>query len=142
MGHTSQVLADPYISTGLTTVKGPFTYTPVVQAAGSFDMMTFTSPFVWDGSSNIVINICTGSNPFTSPYGGLRTYAATLGSVRHIRTDGTTSNCGTATATNLSAKPNIQFTYTPPVPCSGIPSPGQTLSTTANACTGSPCKVC
>ncbi|MBK7031506.1 MAG: hypothetical protein IPH45_20960 [Bacteroidales bacterium] len=57
-------------------------------------MIAFTTNFTWDGSSNIVIDICTGSNPFTSPYGGLRYNAVTSGVVKYIRTDGT-SNCGT-----------------------------------------------
>jgi len=38
MGLTTQTTAQPYISS-LTTVKGPFTYTPVLQTAGNFDMI-------------------------------------------------------------------------------------------------------
>jgi hypothetical protein len=54
MGHTTQATADPYISTGLTTVKASFTYAPVVQTAGSFDMIVFTANFTWDGTSNML----------------------------------------------------------------------------------------
>ncbi|MBP6871542.1 MAG: hypothetical protein KBC43_06020 [Bacteroidales bacterium] len=127
MGHTSQALADPYISTGLTNVRSAFTYTPVVQTAGNFDMIAFTSNFTWDGTSNIVVNTCTGSNPFTTPYGGLRYTAATSGSERYIRTDGS-SNCGTATNTNTTNRPNIRFDYTV---SSGPLNPGNFTATTA-----------
>jgi len=112
MGHTTQTLANPYIAVaGLSVVRTPFTYTPVVQTAGNFDMITFTANFVWNGSQNIVVDICTGSNPFTSPYGGLRYTTATSGAMRGNRTDGG-NNCGTATTTNSSYRPNIRFTYT------------------------------
>jgi hypothetical protein len=115
MGHTAQVLADPYISTGLAIVKSSFTYTPVVQTAGNFDMISFSSNFIWNGTQSIVIDICTGSNPFTSPYGGLRYFTATSGAMKGIRSDGS-SNCGTATSTNYAYKPNIRFNYTSSLP--------------------------
>jgi len=111
MGLTTQTIANPYISTGLTTVKNSFTYAPVVQVAGSFDMITFDANFTWDGTSSIVVNTCTGLNSFASPYGGLRYTTATSGSMRYNRTDGS-SNCATATTLNSSNKPNIRFDYT------------------------------
>jgi hypothetical protein len=110
MGLTTQSTCQPYIST-LTSVKGPFTYTPVVQTAGNFDMLAFTTNFTWDGTSNIVVNICTGSNPFTSPYGGLRYTAATSGEVTYNRVDGS-SNCALTSLTSTTYKPNIRFDYT------------------------------
>ncbi len=111
MGHTTQTLASPYISTGLAPVKSSYTYTPVVQTAGNFDMISFTSNFTWDGTNNIVIDICTGSNPFTSPYGGLRYTTATSGAMSGYRLDGS-STCGLATTSNYSYRPNIRFDYT------------------------------
>ena len=136
MGLTSQALANPYIPVaGLTTVKPAFTYTPVVQTAGNFDMIPFTTNFTWNGTSNIVVNTCTGSNPFTSPYGGLRYTAGTSGIVRYSRADNT-SNCGTTTGTNGTNRPNIKFNYTGSTPCSGTPAPGNTLSSANPACAG------
>lgn len=115
MGSTTQTLATPYIPVaGLTNVRTPFTYAPVVQAAGSFDMITFTSNFTFTGQ-NIVIDICTGSNPFTTPYGGLRYTAATSGAMRGVRTDGS-SNCGLSTTVNYAYRPNIRFNYTASTP--------------------------
>ncbi len=135
MGLTSQTLANPYISSGLTVVKNPFTYSPVVQTAGNFDMITLDVPFVWDGTSSIVVNTCTGSNPFTSPYGGLRYTAATNGAVRYIRTDGS-SNCATATNTNGTNRPNVRFDYSAGTPCSGTPNAGTITPSSATRCAG------
>ncbi|TSA29305.1 MAG: hypothetical protein D4R67_02225, partial [Bacteroidetes bacterium] len=134
MGHTTQTIAQPYIS-ALTTVRTPFTYAPVVQAAGSFDMIAFTTNFMWDGSSNIVVNTCTGSNSFTSPYGGLRYTASTSGTITYVRTDGS-DNCNNTSLSSTTYRPNIRFNYTPPVPCSGTPNPGNTLSTSNPVCSG------
>lgn len=133
MGHTGQALANPMVATGLSVVKNAYTYAPVVQAAGSFDMITFDAPFAWDGVSNIVIDVCTGSNPFTSPYGGLRTSTATSGAMRIYRLDGS-SNCGNYTSgTNYSVRPNVQFNYSSGS-CSGTPTPGNTLASANPVC--------
>lgn len=132
MGHTTQALAFPYISSGLIIVKPAFTYSPIPQPGGSFDMITFTTPFTWDGISNIVVNTCTGSNVAATPYGGLRYSSATLGRTRFIQTNNN-SNCATATGTNTVNRPNIKFNYTNQS-CSGIPTPGNTLSTFNPVC--------
>jgi len=133
MGHTLQATANPYIAAGLTNVRPAFTYAPIVQAAGSFDMIALTTPFVWNGTSNIVVNTCTGSNPFTSPYGGLRYTAVATGGTRYNRVDGS-SNCATATNTNTTNRPNIRFDFTPGAACSGTPTAGVT-SGPASICT-------
>ncbi|MBK7031185.1 MAG: hypothetical protein IPH45_19150 [Bacteroidales bacterium] len=86
-------------------------------------MIPFTSPFIWDGTSNIVINTCTGPNPFTAPrWRRLRYYTGTAGIVKYLRTDGT-SNCATTVSSATTNKPNIRFDYTGGV-CSGTPTPG------------------
>lgn len=136
MGHTTQATADPYISTGLTIVKTSFTYAPVVQTAGNFDMIAFTTNFTWDGTSNIVVNTCTGSNPYGDPKGGLRYTSATNGAVRYIRSDGGPGNCSTATTNNSTSKPNIRFDYTGGTACTGTPGPGNTISSENPACSG------
>jgi len=48
-----------------------------------------------------------------------------------------TSNTATVLWNATVAPPSgLEFTWTPPAPCSGTPSPGNTLSTTATACSG------
>lgn len=137
MGLTTQPLADPYIPDELTIVKSAFTYFPMLQAEGSFDMISFTTSFTWNGTSNIVINTCTGSNPYISPYGGLRYTSAAMGASRSIRNDGA-NYCNVVTVENSAFKPNIKFDYTPGILCSGTPSPGNTISSANTVCPGVP----
>jgi|GEM_PF-6634719 len=127
MGHTSATLANPMINSGLSVVKTAFTYTPTVQTAGNFDMISFTTSFTWNGTDNVVVDICTGSNSFTSPYGGCRYTSATAGAMRTIRQDNT-STCANYTSgannLNLSYRPNIRFDFTAGIPCSDTPEAG------------------
>jgi hypothetical protein len=138
MGHTAtatQATANPY-TTGLTVVKNPFTYLPIVQAAGSFQMIMFDNNFVWNGNSSICVNTCTGSNVFSAPYGGLR-YTAKVNSIGYTRTDGT-NNCGNTTnVTQTSNRPNIRFTYIQAGPCNTIVTSNATITSGAtNVCAG------
>jgi hypothetical protein len=119
LGTTTQIDASAYISTPMTTVKNPFSYTPTVQTAGNFDMIGFDTFFPWDGTSNIVVDICTGdSNPFSSPYGGVRVTAMT-GGASYVRSD-PNPVCEQATGDDpsgydgaiLDNRPNVRFNYT------------------------------
>jgi len=119
MGHTSATNASTHIAGPFTEVKAAFDYDPVVQAAGQFDMIDFDVPFVWNGIENIVIDICTdGPNPYTEPYGGVRTSTMTNGG-RINRSDDTLM-CGPATTTTIGNRPNISFTYTEGTPPSCV----------------------
>jgi hypothetical protein len=101
-------------------------------------MIPFTTAFAWDGVSNLVVNTCTGSNPFISPYGGLRYTPAASGSVRHILNDGG-NYCAVTTVTNSVMRPNIRFDYTPGTGgCFGTPAPGNTLASDNPVCSGYP----
>lgn len=134
LGHTMQATANPYISSGLLVVKNAFTYLPVVKTAGNFDMITFDTPFTWDGTSNIVVNTCSGFNATGTPNGGLRRFSVIEAS-RYI-SQNTTSCCGLATNTSRNEPPNIRFDYTTGGGCTGTPNPGQTISTLTSVCPG------
>ncbi|RTY95086.1 T9SS type A sorting domain-containing protein [Flavobacterium sp. GT3R68] len=111
MGHTTEVNSAIHNINATTIVKNPFAYNPTVTAAGSFDMITFDTPFIWNGTDNIIIDICSdGPNPFVSPYGGVRGTTIANGS-RRYRQDGGTA-CDVPTATINGIKPNIKFNYT------------------------------
>ena len=51
----STVLTTTFLTPTFTTVFGPINYTPALNAINTH---TFSTPFVWNGSSNIVIDIC------------------------------------------------------------------------------------
>ena len=129
MGHTLEVNSAIHNTAVLTEVKNSFSYNPTVTAAGAFDMISFNTNFTWDGTSNIVIDICSdGSNPYTSPYGSVRIISSsTTNGSRCKRVDSGGSQCGINTSAINTTKPQIRFSYTPP-PCSGTPAPGNTIA--------------
>ncbi|MGH1436401.1 MAG: T9SS type A sorting domain-containing protein [Lewinella sp.] len=134
IGHTSASNASNHISVTMTTVKNAFDYNPTVTSAGSFDMISFDNNFVWNGTDNIVVEICSdGQNPFSSPYGSVRGATVTNAS-RRYRVDGATS-CGVNTNTTNNHKPNIRFNYIDGVPptCTG---PTATFTEVENCATG------
>lgn len=130
IGHTTATNASAHMAVPFTEVKSAFDYDPTVQAAGSFDMIAFDVPFVWNGIENIVIDICTdGPNPYVETYGGVRTSTLTNGG-RIIRSDDDPM-CGEATTATINNRPNISFTYTEGTP----PSCAQPITLSASAVT-------
>ena len=110
MGHTSATNSSAHDASATVVVKNAFDYDPTITAAGAFDMIPFDTNFVWNGVENILVEICSdGQNPFTGPYGQVRTTAVPDGS-RRYRVDGGTS-CDVNTNTSNPNKPNIQFDY-------------------------------
>ena len=59
MGHTSATNSATHDASSTSTVKNAFSYNPVVTAAGAFDMITLDAPFVWNGTSNLLLDICS-----------------------------------------------------------------------------------
>src|SRR5690606_1834292 len=74
MGHTSATNSAAHDASALTNVFGPASYNATATAVGSHDMITLANTFIWDGSSNILVDVCTGNSSmsFGSPYGGVR----------------------------------------------------------------------
>ncbi len=136
MAHTTATNCATHNSATLTTVFGPASYNAVTTVAGSHDMITFSTPFVWNGSDNILVDICTGSSIMTyaSPYGGVRAHNMTNGS-RRVRCDACGSQCGVSTNTTNANRPQIRFNYAT-APCAGMPNNG-TASGPASVCYGS-----
>ncbi len=126
---------------GANTVFGPVDYLPTV----GVNTFTFTAPFFWNGSDNIVVEICNGalnttsgtfwtdnaSTPWTTglSFNGSHTY----------RADDLDNLCNTATTTNTgtqTTRPNIIFSWTPATACSGTPTAGTAQTSATNTCTG------
>jgi gliding motility-associated-like protein len=137
MGYTTATNSAAHISASSVTVKSPFSYNPTATNVGDFDMITFDTPFFWDGSGNLFIDICSsGPNSYTSPYGQVRTIASsTSNGSRYVRSD-SGNQCGISTGTTNTTKPQIRFFYAPVPPCSGTPAPGNTITSTTTPCLG------
>ena len=126
-----------------TTVFGPVNYTPTLNALNTH---TLTTPFNWNGTSNILIDICfsngvTGSSAY-------RTYqtASTFVSTTYYQVNGTAGStaCSRTTGTTASMRPNITFTKgTTTVTSNGVTMAVNALPTvnstanTSSVCVGS-----
>ncbi len=93
MGHTTETAFDGYYATGLTEVKSAFDYDPEL---GIHDI-TLDTPFNWDGTSNIVVEICFGTttyNPDETAFGRCWAYLGEVDSYISEQAD-EVNLCGT-----------------------------------------------
>ncbi|KOS08050.1 hypothetical protein AM493_19830 [Flavobacterium akiainvivens] len=107
MAHitTPDIPTTTFITSGFTTVKTAFGYTPAL----GFNDITFDTPFNWNGTDNIVIDICFNGAPYLSPYGQCWNYTGVNNNYRSQQADGS-DLCGSATANQTySAKPRVRF---------------------------------
>ena len=117
MGHTAAANSAAHDASPTTVVKNPFVYTPAV---GMTDI-TFDVAFVWNGTSNLLVEICTGpSNPYATPYGGVTVKTGLTDGARFVQADASGSQCGVNTNTSLGNKPyvrlNVIHNPAPPTP--------------------------
>jgi parallel beta-helix repeat protein len=98
--------------TGLTQVYGPIDYTP----ATGWNQHAFTTPFFWDGVSNIVVEVCFNNTAYTDNESVEQTIGLPAGSSRTYRADiaGVCGNTNVSTSQNETSRPNIQFNFLPP----------------------------
>ncbi|MEN9001799.1 MAG: choice-of-anchor J domain-containing protein, partial [Flavobacteriales bacterium] len=125
LGNTSATNSSSHDAAATTTV---YTASPASLVVG-WNTFTFSTPFIWNGNDNLLVNTCASSMPYTSPYGGIRTYNATSGS-RYARADGS-SRCGTSTNSTLGTKPHAQFTFVAPPSC--LPPAGVSFANVTGA---------
>jgi hypothetical protein len=104
MGHTSQTEAtDNFISTGLTTVYSTGTHSEVA----GWNPHVFQTPFNWDGSSNVVIDVCFNNTNYS--YNGVVYHSFTsFPSVSYYHADNT-NICSYHFANNYYRRPNMRF---------------------------------
>ncbi|MBL7730511.1 MAG: hypothetical protein JNM88_04980, partial [Chitinophagaceae bacterium] len=116
MANTTATNSAAHNAAALTQVYSSASYTPV---AGGFDMLTLNGTFVWNGTDNLLVDVCYGAAVYASPYGEVRTYAATTTSgSRRVRCDACGSQCSNTTNTTNTFKPQVSLTFAPPPSCS------------------------
>ncbi|MFY7886108.1 MAG: hypothetical protein ACOVOV_14815, partial [Dolichospermum sp.] len=103
LGHTSStVLTNTFNTASLTQVYTAATYSSVV----GDNVHTFNTPFNWDGTSNILINICYNVPVF----GTSSTVSATTpANVSNTYLVGGASNCTATSGTATANRPLIKF---------------------------------
>jgi gliding motility-associated-like protein len=124
---------------------GPVNYQPVV-GTNTFNL---SSPFFWNGTDNIIIEVCNGADNTTGQtYSNNPTIPWTTGvsyNCSHTRRDdnidsycsnstGVIENGGGATTT----RPNITFQWTPAAVCTGTPVAGSITASVTSGCAGVP----
>ena len=123
MGCTSSSDLSSAWETGLTTVFGPTTHTPTT----GWNVHNFATPYNWDGTSNLVVEICFNNSSYIS---NASTYYSTTSftSVRYYRADNSNVCSNTTTATTSSNRPNTQFEF-----CTGYDPAAFTYAWNPNA---------
>jgi hypothetical protein len=121
MGNVTATTSTTTFQTGATTVFGPVNYTPTLN---SINTHTFTTPFTWNGTSNIIVESCfsnqvVGNQAYQTRYTNPGFVAVTF-----YQADGATGAgaCTRATGTTSSNRPNMKF---------GIASVGGTATSNA-----------
>lgn len=112
MANTSATNSASHNGDALTEVFND-TFTPTE----GYNMLTLTSPFVWDGTSNLLVDVCYGPVDFTSPYGQVYVYGTDDNSSRYSRSDGGNQCDETETDYINNFKPQVKFVFNPPPSC-------------------------
>ena len=128
-GTSTATLSATAWETVTTAVFGPLDYQPIA----GINTFTFPAPFFWNGTDNIVIEVCggepgnaTGTWYTVNPVIPWTTGLAFNGS-HNYRADNLGNLCGSTTTTNTgtqTTRPNITFGWVPAVACAGIPVAG------------------
>lgn len=113
--------------TGLTTVFGPSNYTETT----GLNMHTFSSPFNWDGTSNLIIDVCFNNTNYT---GNASTYytQTTDDMVMYERQDQANVCSTTGNGQRSDLRPNLIFEWQVP----NIPPVADFIASPTVSCSG------
>lgn len=107
MGHSASTsIPTASFLTGLSTVKTPFGYIPTL----GFNDITFGTPFNWNGTDNVVVEICFNPAVFAAVnHGKCWNYTGVANNYRDSEADGA-DQCAELSAVNTtSTKPRVRF---------------------------------
>jgi hypothetical protein len=120
IGNTSLSAMTTTLQTGLTSVYSVASVAPVY-GVNSF---TFTTPFYWDGTSNIIVETCWSNNITGGTNCSVKYDATSYVSQGYYRADNQTPAvlCATTAGSGTtSSRPKMYFNYVPP--CLGPRTP-------------------
>jgi hypothetical protein len=121
MAPTSVTSLSAFVTGSFTVVSPAATFIP---RAGS-NLHTFTTPFNWDGVSNIVVQTCFNNASFTAN-GVFKQTATSYASTIYYREDAATVCPNTITTASFNQRPNITFVTSPNYTYSWTPTGGVT----------------
>ena len=109
---TTDVSGGFIIPSAWTLVYSAGSYTPSGTAGYAANTITFTSPFVWDGTSDIILQTCFNNTSITS--NAVFNQTATSYYSTAVRAANGTAVCGNSATTEIdSLRPNVRFGETP-----------------------------
>ncbi|MBZ0136130.1 MAG: hypothetical protein K8I27_07145, partial [Planctomycetes bacterium] len=125
VGHTSNTAVTTYTtSANLTQVFGPQTFQTTAYSVGNWNIYTFSTPFMWNGTQNLVLDFSTTGTSYTSGGG---CYVRTAGTNRcryGYQDSGSAFPHDTITSQgNSNMVPTIQLNYAPGTVIISTPSP-------------------
>ncbi|CAM4382939.1 T9SS-dependent choice-of-anchor J family protein [Flavobacterium terrigena] len=108
MKNTASTVLTSTFESGATLVYGPTNFTP--STTGNV-MFTLSTPFVWDGTSNVIVEVCAGVSTGTISQNVSCANNTTVGikSV-YYRNDASLSPCTATTGTTINERPLLVAT--------------------------------
>ncbi len=109
MGCTSAntLTSSGFLTAGMTTVMGPINYSTVF----GWNTHTLTNPYDWDGTSNLVVEVCFNNPAFGWTGNDDVQITTTTGTtVLHVFTDGQ-AGCNLNFPSTSTGRPNARFTF-------------------------------
>ena len=116
MGHTTQTAMTTNFATNLTTVYSTGSYSETT----GWNTHVFQTPFIWNGTDNILIETCFNNSSYTTNavvYNTTTSFVSTL----YYNNDAA-GICSYATGSTSSVRPNMRFMLEP-TGCSSVRSP-------------------
>jgi hypothetical protein len=109
MGHTNATDVSSWISTGLTQVWSSDSYQPT---ATGWNMYTLSTPFLWNGIDNIVVDTAFGLIGSYNASGATQ-YTSVSNGYRYTRSDNSDQTNLFSGGTVISYRPNLKLTLLP-----------------------------
>jgi PKD repeat protein len=120
------------LNVGQVTVYTNPSYAP---QPGGFQVLTFPTPFNWNGTANLLVDVCFDLVANYTSTGVVRTYAAGGNGLWSSYSDVTPQCSGTGSTNTVSYKPQIRLDFGAPVPMT-ITGQAALHPTTASVGTG------
>ncbi|WP_341901993.1 T9SS type A sorting domain-containing protein [Fluviicola taffensis] len=127
----------------LANLSQVFTGTVTFPAAGNWMELTLTTPFQWNGLSNIVIGVDENQGGYSASDGYWRSQSTSGNRSIYFRNDSTNPDPASppsATGTN-SVVPQIQIVHELAPACAGTPTHATAVASVSTVCSNSPTPV-
>lgn len=106
MAHTSLTVLSAFVTTGLTNVYTSTAYQPVV----GWNAHTFQTPFNWNGTDNIIVEVCFNNSNYTSSgNAGVKSGATSYNSTANYHGDDADVCTAPGSPTLYTSLPNMKI---------------------------------